>query len=86
MSKGKKKQSERALDDFISEAQDILEALGRDLMQVDATPKGEAPRAPGRVPEAGPDEGPPAFGEKDKMTYAGVLRNQGVGLPPVHQG
>ena len=40
MSKSGKNQSAKALEDFISEAQDILENLGRDLMQLDKTPEG----------------------------------------------
>jgi two-component system chemotaxis sensor kinase CheA len=40
MSKTGKHQSSKALDDFISEAQDILENLGRELMAVDRNPGG----------------------------------------------
>lgn len=41
MSKSGKNQSTKALEDFISEAQDILENLGRDLMQIDKSPEHE---------------------------------------------
>ena len=40
MTKGGKNRRSRALDDFISEAQDLLENMGRDLMQIDRTPEG----------------------------------------------
>ncbi len=40
MSKTGRNQSAKALEDFISEAQDILENLGRDLMVLDKTPEG----------------------------------------------
>ena len=40
MSPSGKNPSARALEDFVSEAQDILEALGRDLMEIDSTPAG----------------------------------------------
>jgi two-component system chemotaxis sensor kinase CheA len=39
MTKKSKKKSSKALNEFVNEAQDILEALGRDLMALDRTPK-----------------------------------------------
>ncbi len=41
MSKKSKKRGSRALTEFVNEAQDILEALGRDLMAIDRTPENE---------------------------------------------
>ncbi len=41
MSKSGKNQSAKALEDFISEAQDIMENLGRDLMLIDKSPEGQ---------------------------------------------
>ena len=40
----------------------------------------------GEDPDGSTQDGDVASGEKDRLTYAGVLWNQGVGIPPVHQG